>query len=121
MSFKAVKKKLKEYGKKKKRDTGLAFLEYRSKLESESETERELDPVPDPQLEEEYQLPQLPQLKPPSSYDECCLQLQDLGPKIAVAVSSPTRAKYQVTIAATNTFLMRGSLYEMEIKQARAS
>jgi hypothetical protein len=58
VSFKAVKKKLKEYGKKKKRDTGLAFLEYGSESESESEleseTERELDPVPDPQLKEEY-------------------------------------------------------------------
>jgi hypothetical protein len=117
MSFKAVKKKLKEYGKKKKRDTGLDFLEYGSESESESETERELDPVPDPQLEEEYQLPQL---KPPSSYDECRFQLQDLDPKITVAVSSPTRERYRITITATNTFLMRGSLHEMEIKQARA-
>jgi hypothetical protein len=121
MSFKAVKKKLKEYGKKKKRDTGLDFLEYGSESESESEiereldleTERELDPVPDPQLEEEYQLPQL---KPPSSYDECRFQLQDLDSKIIVAVSSPTRERYRVTITATNTFLMRGSLHEMEIK-----
>lgn len=48
MSFKAVKKKLKEYGKKNRRDTGLAFLEYGLELELESETERELDPVPDP-------------------------------------------------------------------------
>jgi hypothetical protein len=74
LSFKAVKKKLKEYGKKKKRDTGLDFLEYGSELESESESEieREPSPVPNPQLEEEYQLPQL---KPPSSYHECRLQL----------------------------------------------
>ena len=62
MSFKAVKKKLKEYGKKKRRDTGLAFLEYRSESGLESETKQELDLVPDPQLEEEYQLPHLPQL-----------------------------------------------------------
>jgi hypothetical protein len=57
MSFKAVKKKLKEYKKKKKRDTRLAFLEYRSESESELETKQELDLVPDPQLKEEYQLP----------------------------------------------------------------
>jgi len=73
LSFQAVKKKLKEYGKKRKRDTGLEFLEYGSESGSESETGRELDPVPDPQLQEEYQLPQLP--KPPSSYNECRLQL----------------------------------------------
>jgi hypothetical protein len=50
MSFKAVKKKLKEYGKKKKRDTSLAFLEYGLESELESETEQELDPIPNPQL-----------------------------------------------------------------------
>jgi hypothetical protein len=120
LSFKAVKKKLKEYGKKKKKDTGLNFLEYGSESESESETEREreLDLVPNLQLKEEYQLPQL---KPPSSYDECRLQLQDLDYKILVAVSSPTRERYKVTRDATNTFLMQGSLHEMEVKQARAS
>jgi hypothetical protein len=103
MNFKAIKKKLKEYRKKKKRDIGLDFLEYGSELELELETKRELDLVPDPQLEEEYQLPQL---KPPSSYDECRFQLQDLDPKITVAVSSPTRKRYRVTITTTNTFLM---------------
>ena len=30
MSFKAVKKKLKEYGKKRKKDTGLEMLKYGS-------------------------------------------------------------------------------------------
>jgi hypothetical protein len=50
LSFQAVKKKLKEYGKKRKRDTGLEFLEYGSESESELETERELNLVPDPQL-----------------------------------------------------------------------
>jgi len=40
LSFKAIKKKLKEYGKKRKRDTGLEFLEYRL----ESELEPELEP-----------------------------------------------------------------------------
>ena len=69
MSFKPIKKRLKEYRKKKKRDTGLAFLEYGSESELESEIEQELDLVPNLQLKEEYQLPQL---KPPSSYDECC-------------------------------------------------
>ena len=41
LSFKAVKKKLKEYGKKRKRDTGLEFLEYGSESESEPEQEQE--------------------------------------------------------------------------------
>jgi hypothetical protein len=48
MSFKPIKKKLKEYRKKKKRDTSLAFLEYRLESELESETKWELDLVPNP-------------------------------------------------------------------------
>lgn len=78
VSFKAVKKKLKEYGKKKKRDTGLDYLEFGSESESGSETEKpdEREPKPMPELEEEYQLPRLP--KPPSSYDECVLQLNEI-------------------------------------------
>ena len=118
ISFKAVKKKLKEYGKKQKKDIGLDFLEYGSESESESESEinsQELIPVPDPQLMEEYQLPKL---KPPTSYDECRFQLQELDPKIQAGISSPTRAKYSITIQATNVFLMQGSLHEMEIAQA---
>jgi hypothetical protein len=46
-----VKKKLKEYGKKKKRDTSLEFLEYSSSLglELEEQTgEREPNLVPNP-------------------------------------------------------------------------
>lgn len=112
LNWKAVKKKLKEYGKKKKQDTGLNILEYGSDLlSSNSESERS-PPQPNSQLKEEYQLPQL---KPPSSYHECHQQLQDLKPKILQAVSSPTRVRYEVTINTTNVFLMRGSLYEMEI------
>src|SRR6516162_8552645 len=66
VSFKAVKKKLKEYGKKKKRDTGLEFLEYSSSSGSELEEqagEKEPNLVPDPRLEDKYILPKLP--KPP--------------------------------------------------------
>jgi hypothetical protein len=69
VSFSAVKKKLEEYGKKKKKETGLEFLEYG--LESEPAVEGEPEPDTDPQLMEEYPLPPLPQLKRPSSYDEC--------------------------------------------------
>jgi hypothetical protein len=95
MSFKAVQKKLKEYRKKSKKDTGLDFLEY--SLESELELdEREHSPTLNPQLEEEYQLSQL---KPPSSYDECRIRLQELAPKIqAASLSSPTCENYGVTI-----------------------
>jgi hypothetical protein len=97
MSFKAVQKKLKEYGKKSKKDTGLDFIEYRLELELESELdERERLPTPNPQLEEEYQLPQL---KPPTLYNECYIQLQELAPKIqAASLSSPTYKNYSITI-----------------------
>jgi len=89
VSFKAVKRKLKEYGKKNKKDTGLEVLEFGSESESESEAEdKEQDPILDPILTEEYQLPQL---KPPSSYDECRRLNEELAPKIRAAVSSSTR------------------------------
>jgi DDE superfamily endonuclease len=55
VSFKAVKKKLKEYGKKSKKDTGLNLLEFGSELESEAEDEAVAKPMP--MLIEEYQLP----------------------------------------------------------------
>jgi hypothetical protein len=84
VSFRAVKKKLKEYRKKRKRDTGLEFLEYRSASDSDSETE--LAPVPDLQLQEEYHLSSLS--KPLSLYNECCLQLQELNNKITAVLSS---------------------------------
>jgi hypothetical protein len=48
VSFKAVKKKLKEYSKKSKKDTGLAFLEYGSESESESEAEVKARHEPEP-------------------------------------------------------------------------
>ena len=59
VSFKAVKKKLKKHGKSSKKDTGLEFLEYgsESKSELESENSTEPEPVADPRLNEEYQLP----------------------------------------------------------------
>ena len=62
ISFKAVKRKLKEYGKKSKKDTGLYLLEIGSESESESESESDkaiTTPIPDPMLIEEYQLPRL--------------------------------------------------------------
>src|SRR5271156_6800485 len=56
VSFKAIKKKLKEYGKKSKKDTSLNVLEFGSESESELEDE-ELESLLDPILTEEYQLP----------------------------------------------------------------
>jgi len=49
VSFKAVKRKLKEYGKKKRRDTGLNFLEYGSEslsgsVDSDNE-KRDSEPI----------------------------------------------------------------------------
>jgi hypothetical protein len=117
VSFKAVKKKLKEYGKKSKKDTGLDSLEYGSESESEAE-DGEPKPVLDPTLTEEYQLPRL---KLPSSYDECRRLNEKLAPKIRAAVSSPTRKEFDISRESTNTWLMRGSLGEMEIMQAQAA
>jgi hypothetical protein len=51
VSFKAVKKKLKEYSKKSKKDTGLAFLKYRLELESELEAEAEARHEPEPLID----------------------------------------------------------------------
>ena len=36
VSFKAIQKKLKEYGKKKRKDIGLEYLEFSSELEEET-------------------------------------------------------------------------------------
>ena len=123
VSFKAVKKKLKEYGKKKKRDTRLEHLEFGSGSESESNLETEqLDNIELElalKLEEEYQLPRLP--KPPSSYNEYILQLDEINSKIINALSSSPQKRYTVTISATKDHLMLGSLHEMDMKKARAS
>ena len=74
MSFKIVKRKLKEYSKKTKGDIGLEFLEFTGDPDSDNnEQEASIpDPIPDPMLIEEYQLPTLLQ---PSSYAECIFQL----------------------------------------------
>jgi hypothetical protein len=94
----------------------LEFLEYGSASDSDSEIE--LAPVSDPQLQEEHHLPSLP--KPPSSYNECRLQLQEINDKITSALSSPSRRKYETTRDSTQEFLMGGSFHEMEVTQARA-
>ena len=117
VSFKAVKKKLKEYGKKSKKDTGLDVLEFGSESESELE-DGEPEPLLDSTLTEEYQLPQF---KPPSSYHECRALNEELAPKLRALASSPTRAKYDLAHESTSIFLMRGSLSEMEVLQARTS
>src|ERR1700735_3746321 len=127
VSFSAVKKKLAEYGKKKKKDTGLEFLEYGSESESEPEVEgeegrefeSEPEPDADPCLMEEYPLPPIP-LNRPSSYDECYSALRSINDKVQEALRSPSRAQYNVITKSTGVFLMRGSLHEMEVAQARA-
>jgi hypothetical protein len=97
----------------------LDVLEFGSESESEREDrELECDPIPDPTLTEEYQLPQL---KPPSSYDECRALNEELAPKLRALASSPTRAKYDLAHESISIFLMRGSLNKMEVLQARAS
>lgn len=118
VSFKAVQKKIKEYEKKSKKDTGLDVLEFGSESELEpQDQEQERDPIPDLTLTEEYQLPQP---KPPSSYEECRRLNNKLASKLRMLASSPTRAEYDIANASTSKFLMQGSINEMEILQARA-
>jgi hypothetical protein len=105
-------------GKKSKKDTGLDVLEFGSESELEpQDQEQERDPIPDLTLTEEYQLPQP---KPPSSYEECRRLNNKLASKLRMLASSPTRAEYDIANASTSKFLMRGSINEMEILQARA-
>jgi hypothetical protein len=66
VSFKMVKKKLKEYRRKTRKDTGLDTLEYGSNTESNSEEDEEevnqeanQELIANPQLAIEYELPQL--------------------------------------------------------------
>jgi hypothetical protein len=79
VSFKAVKKKLKEYGKKSRKDTRLKILEYKSESGSEEDKEKKEVPTPDPQLSTKYQLPKL---KPPLSYHECVHAFHKINHKI---------------------------------------
>ena len=122
VSFKQVKRKIKEYGRKNKNDTGLDFLEFKGDPNSsDSEAENGLleeEPVLDPQLQEEHQLPALPR---PASYSDCVFQLKELDNKIQDALSSLSRRKYNVVRETTDSFLMRGSLHEMEIINSRQS
>jgi hypothetical protein len=124
MSFKQVKRKLKEYGRKSKKDTGLEFLEYSG---SDSDSEKEDELLPELQITEEYQLPLLlpssppPRLQAPTSYFECRNAIDDLQPKISAGLSSPSRKKNEVIMTATKSFLMRGSIHEMEINNANTA
>jgi hypothetical protein len=108
------------YGKKKKRDTSLEHLEFKSGLDLELEIENltKKEPKLVPKLEQEYQLPRLP--KPPSLYDECVLQLNEINDKILDALSSSLCKRYTITITTTKDHLIQGSLHKMEIKQAHA-
>jgi hypothetical protein len=56
MSFKVVQRKLKEYSKKQRKDTGLEFLEFGSGSDSDTKPDTELPPLPAPihDLEETY-------------------------------------------------------------------
>jgi muconolactone delta-isomerase len=87
-------------------------------LEFGSESESEIDmleaPISAPELEDEYQLPRLP--KPPSSYDEYAFQLDDIHDKVLDTLSSLPRRRYTITINIIKEYLMRGSLYELEIQ-----
>jgi len=76
-------------------------------------------PAPIHDLEETYQLPTLP--KPPSSYNEYVLRLDNLDNKILEALSSSPRKEYTITIKATKNHLMLGSLHDMDTQIARTA
>jgi hypothetical protein len=116
VSFKQIRRKLKEYGKKKRRDTGIdAHLEYGSPSDSSSDEE---EPAPTPELlEEEYQLPPLP--KEPSSYNECVVRMEALDNKIINALSSSPRKEYTAISKGIKTHLSLGSLHEQDLQNAR--
>jgi hypothetical protein len=118
VSFKAVKKKLKEYGKKSKRDTGIDFLEMGSSSESDDEllVAQQLDPVPNTLLEAEYILPILP--TPPTSYNDCIHQWDEITPRISAALDSSPRRRYDTLRKGTYEFLMLGSLGQMDLQNA---
>jgi hypothetical protein len=116
ISFKAVRRKLKEYSKKQRKDTSLEFLEFSSKSDTKLDTELP-PPAPIHDLEETYRLPTLP--KPPSLYNEYVLRLNNLDNKILEALSSSPRKEYIITITATKNHLMLSSLHEMDTQNAR--
>ena len=120
MSFKAVQRKLKEYSKKQRKDTSLEFLEFSSKSDTKPDTELPPPPpTPIHDLEETYRLPTLP--KPPSSYNEYILRLDNLDNKILEALSSSPRKEYIIIIKATKNHLMLGSLHEMDAQISRTA
>jgi hypothetical protein len=93
LSFTQIKRKIKEYGKKNKKDLGLEFLEFAGEPDSEdsNDQDNQSEPIPDPALKVEYQLP--PLLKP-ASYSDCVFQFKELDSKIEDVLSSPSRRKY---------------------------
>jgi DDE superfamily endonuclease len=120
VSFKQVRRKIKVYGKKNKKDTGLDFLEYNGEPDpsdsDDHEEDDQSDLIPDPELEGDYQLPLL---LPPASYTDCVFQFKELDNKIEEVLSSPSRRKYKTVREGTDKFLMRGSLHAQEILNTR--
>ncbi|EKD16925.1 putative transposase [Drepanopeziza brunnea f. sp. 'multigermtubi' MB_m1] len=76
--------------KKSKKEAGLHILEYgeTSDLE-EDEYSFSIDKQPD-----ELPLPALP--RPPQSFQDCVKQLDDLNDKIRIALSSPSRQRFDI-------------------------
>jgi hypothetical protein len=71
LSFIQVKRKIKEYGKKNRKDLGLDGLKFIGEPDSKDSDDykdNQSDPIPDPALKVEYQLPPLPK---PALYSNC--------------------------------------------------
>lgn len=115
MSFKAAQKKIKEYGTKSRKDTGLELLEYGQAYISEDESdENELElPVIPGQLS----LP--PPRKRPGTYEEVRSAWDEINDKLVANLSSPSRENFKFTRSINDEALMRASLDKVDIDSAR--
>ncbi|KAL5331231.1 hypothetical protein ACEPPN_000760 [Leptodophora sp. 'Broadleaf-Isolate-01'] len=117
----AILQKVKEYGRKTKKD--LESLEY-----GEVSTDSDIESDTNSTEEDDQTLPALPseladpiKRRMPETYVELRYAWEELDEKIMAAVSSPTRANFQWTRQANDQALYRASLEEAEVLQARVT
>jgi hypothetical protein len=107
VDFKAVQRKIIEYGKKQKQ---------RQQQQAQKEWEG-LECVTGPRNNDNYDLPEL---LPPQSYAECQAAITSMQGKIHDLLSSPSRQRYTDVVKSTQVHLSRGAIHELEVLQARA-
>ena len=109
VSFAMVQRKIQEYGKRERRkEKSLETLEFGTDS-SDTQSVQSVDSI----LNQET-----PQALP-SNYNTCYTALESLHSKVQLALSSPTRVRYQEVTRQAGVLLMRGSLHEMEIENSR--